>query len=264
MRRKLSIQIESLGSDRLEVKKQRMRNLLKIALPDEALYRELMLSLGYKNNKTQFLELALITPYSEIRRLKDKDSIQLALLHRAGFVDAEARLTNFDFSLKMDKGVWNLERTRPQNHPQKRIEHISDVLDETVSKGGIFRFFRLKIEENYFESWTNDLKSNQKIANAIVNKIMSFAGIGKERKVDMFFNIILPFFLVTYEDETNHKMHDFLEKLYEYHKALVHNSITRAVMKKLGLVPGDINSIRGFMGLIQYYYNTRGGKEDGA
>ena len=40
----------------------RMENLLKIANPDEALYRELMLALGYKNNKVQFLELAMILP----------------------------------------------------------------------------------------------------------------------------------------------------------------------------------------------------------
>ena len=43
----------------LRKKKQRMSDLLKIALPDEALYREIMLSLGYPKNKVQFLELAL-------------------------------------------------------------------------------------------------------------------------------------------------------------------------------------------------------------
>ncbi|MCD6318321.1 DUF2851 family protein [Candidatus Aerophobetes bacterium] len=54
--------LDSLGEERLRQKKTRMENLLKIANPDEALYRELMLALGYKNNKVQFLELAMILP----------------------------------------------------------------------------------------------------------------------------------------------------------------------------------------------------------
>ncbi|MEN3046908.1 MAG: hypothetical protein ABDH49_08040 [Candidatus Hydrothermales bacterium] len=44
-----------------------MKNLLRITEPDEALYREIMLSLGYHKNKVQFLELALMLPYREIK-----------------------------------------------------------------------------------------------------------------------------------------------------------------------------------------------------
>jgi len=62
------IDLIHLGEKWLEIKKQRMQNLLKIASPDEALYREIMLSLGYPKNKVNFLELALILPYSEIKK----------------------------------------------------------------------------------------------------------------------------------------------------------------------------------------------------
>jgi hypothetical protein len=41
--------LDYLGDMRLQQKKVRMENLLKIANPDEALYREIMLALGYKN-----------------------------------------------------------------------------------------------------------------------------------------------------------------------------------------------------------------------
>ncbi|MGC8977100.1 MAG: hypothetical protein ACP5OB_05690 [Candidatus Ratteibacteria bacterium] len=102
----MNINLNELGNKWLELKKQRMQNLLKIALPDEALYREIMLSLGYPNNKVNFLELALITPYSEIRRLKEKTIIEKALLYRAGFTNDEEGLPeDFDFSFKMDKSV---------------------------------------------------------------------------------------------------------------------------------------------------------------
>jgi len=96
-----------LGKERLKQKKIRMENLLKIADPDEALYRELMLALGYKNNKVQFLELAMILPYSEICKLKSQEVIENALLYRAGFSKSKEGLPeNFDFSLKMEKSVW--------------------------------------------------------------------------------------------------------------------------------------------------------------
>jgi len=101
------IDLTYLGNKWLELKKQRMQNLLKIAPPDEALYREIMLSLGYPKNKVNFLELALILPYSEIKKLKDKHTIEKALLYRAGFINEKDGLPeNFDFSLRMDKSVW--------------------------------------------------------------------------------------------------------------------------------------------------------------
>ena len=76
-----------------------MENLLKIANADEALYREIMLALGYKNNKVQFLELAMILPYSAICKLNDQETIEKALLYRAGFSKSKEGLPeDFDFS----------------------------------------------------------------------------------------------------------------------------------------------------------------------
>jgi len=252
--------LEKLGLKRLTLKKLRMKNLLKIALPDEALYREIMLSLGYKNNKTQFLELALITPYSEIRKIKDKEKIPLALLHRAGFINAEGKLENFDYSLNMDRKVWNLKEVRPANQPQNRIKQVSNLLYETVLEGGIFSFFKSKIEGNCSAKWENDFKMNQRIADKAVRRIMNFSGIGQQRKIEMFFNIILPFFLVIYEEEDNYKMIGFLENLYHFHKPLSPNSIIKSMMKKLDIE--KINSVKEFMGLIQFYYETKGGNND--
>lgn len=44
-----------LGEKWHESNIQRMRDLLKIAEPDEVLYREVILSLGYPKNKSNFL-----------------------------------------------------------------------------------------------------------------------------------------------------------------------------------------------------------------
>jgi len=249
-------ELKELGIKRLNLKKNRMKNLLKIALPDEALYREIMLSLGYKNNKNQFLELALITPFSEIKKLKDKEKIKLALLHRAGFVDATGKFDGFDFSLKMEKNVWNLKHVRPQNRPQKRIEQISYLLSKTAMMNGIFDFFKSKIEESYFIDWGNTFLRNQKIAGKLVKRIMDFSGLGVERKTEIFFNIILPFFLVFYEDKKNQNVMKFLSTIFEYHKPLAINSVVRDSMKMLNIK--RINSVKEYFGLIQYYYDTKG------
>lgn len=198
----------------LEEKKQRMSNLIKITLPDEALYRELMLSLGYPKNKVQFLELALLLPYSEIQKLKTKELIENALLYRAGFTDDYSHLPNgFDTSLKMHKSVWTYRGIRPANFPEKRIQGISHLLSISIDKGLVYFFF-----ERIHSQIGN---SNPKDA---LKKIMDFEGIGKNRKEEMFFNIIFPFMLV-YCTET--LIHRYLHFLFENHPPLAENRITK-------------------------------------
>ncbi len=132
----LFINLNLLGDKWLALKKQRMQNLLKITSPDEALYREVMLSLGYPKNKVNFLELALIVPYSEIKSLKDGNTIEKALLYRAGFINDKNELPeDFDFSLRMDKSVWEYKGIRPANFPEKRIKGITDLLKKSIEKG---------------------------------------------------------------------------------------------------------------------------------
>lgn len=113
-----------------------MSNLLKIALPNEALYREIMLSLRYPKNKVQFLELALRLPYSEIQKFKTKELIEKAMLYRAGFTDNSSQLpSDFDTSLRMHRSVWTYRGTHLQNFPEKRIQGISYLLAMSVNEG---------------------------------------------------------------------------------------------------------------------------------
>lgn len=246
---------KELGEKRLSIKKERMRNLLKIASPDEALYREFMLALGYKNNKNQFLQLALICPFSEIKKLKKRRLIENALLHRAGFIDASNILPqNFDTSLKMDKSVWILKKVRPVNRPERRIKDISYLLTESIELG-IFEYFKRKIEN----SFTKNIKKEN--VRKIVEKIMDFPKIGKQRKQEIFFNIILPFFIVKYEKEKKTDYVKFLETLFSLHPPLADNSIIKKMKEILKIK--KINSVKEYMGLIQFYYeNKKEGKNE--
>ena len=229
-----------------------MKNLLKIAEPDEALYREIMLSLGYPKNKVQFLELALMLPFREIKKLKEKNKIEQALLYRAGFIDFleqnfESLPKDFDFSLRMDKSLWDYKKIRPSNYPDKRLKGIVPLLLETVSKG-LVNYFLEKIEkekENFKENSTNAYRA--------VNKIMNFKGIGRERKREMFFNIILPF-CIAYLEDKNPEIIKFLNTIFSSHPPLSENSLT----KKFKFMIGESNyaklniSTKTYFGILLY------------
>lgn len=218
--------LNQLGEKWLESKIQRMKNLLKIAEPDEALYREIMLSLGYPRNKVQFLELALMLPYREIRELKEKDMIEKALLYRGGFSDSLDGLPQkFDASFRMNKSVWNYKKIRPINFPEKRIISISFLLSQTIN-GGLVNFFCERINREI-----KTIKTPEE-AKKIVQSIMNFDGLGKQRKTEMFFNIILPF-IIAYNKSERHEITQFLNKIFEIHPPLPVNSITKYFQKSL-------------------------------
>lgn len=267
--------LDQWGERCLSRKKARMTNLLKIANPDEALYREIMLALGYRNNKVQFLELATITPYSEIKTLKDREQIRKTLLFRGGFSeDKDGFPEDFDFSLKMESAVWSYRGTRPANFPEKRIRQFALFLEESCRAGGIEGIFRKRIIENY----ATQLNKNQAIKTA--QAIGSINGIGKQRALEILFNIILPFFLVLFEEEGKRQYLDFIERLYEVHPALEDNSRTKAMKAKLlgnppipplakggeggliykvGVGGLKINSVKQYMGLLELYNKDIGG-----
>jgi len=256
----LKIFLDQLGEKRLVNKKERMKNLLKIAVPDEALYREIMLSLGYKKNKVQFQELAMILPYSEICKLKDQETIEKALLYRGGLINTRAGLPKgFDTSLRMKKNVWKYQSVRPPNFPERRIKSISGFFSESC-ENGIYEFFKQKIQANFTPS------VDDKNASQIVNQIVSFKGVGQSRGLEIFFNILLPFYEVIFEKDGQTELLGFLDDLYAHHPPLLDNSITKAMRKKLfrDKKGSDIvTSVRQYMGLIQLYNErTMGGEDD--
>lgn len=232
------------GEKWLEAKKQRMSNLLKIAPPDEALYREIMLSLGYPENKVQFLELALLFPYREIKSLRNKETIEKALLFRAGFSDDKDGLPEeFDISLRIGRDIWEYKGIRPANYPDKRIKGIANLLCLTKDKGIVFFFLdRIRFQ-----------LSNINARKALKN-IMSFDGIGEQRKEEMFFNIIFPFYMVFPEDAEIRK---FLEFMFETYPPLSENRFIKKFKNRYNL---NIKNVKEYMGAL-YMMKKEGGTD---
>ncbi len=226
-----------LGEKWLEFKKQRMKNLLKIALPDEALYREIMISLGYPKNKVNFLELALMVPYSKIKKLTKKHTIEKALLYKAGFTDDKTNLPkDFDISLKMNKSVWIHRGIRPANFPEKRIKGISELLSNSI-EDGIVNFFIKRIKQEV---------ENKSLKNSL-KKIMNFEGIGLQRKEEMFFNIIMPFMMVYSQ---NNEVKNFLRFIFENYPPLSENRVIKSFKHSYPQI--KIDNVKKYMGVMLF------------
>ncbi len=207
----------------------------KNCFPDEALYREIMLSLGYPSNKVNFLELALMTPFSEIKKLEDKNLIEKALLYRAGFIDDKDGLPEkFDFSLRIDNSVWNYKGIRPANFPEKRIKGVSGLLSKT-SESGLVNFFLEKIKR----------EANNKNLKKALKSIMDFEGIGDQRKEEMFFNIIMPFMMVYSQDEEVQKTLSFM---FDNYPPLAENRFIRDFKNNHPQI--EIKNVKTYMGAI--------------
>jgi len=247
-----------LGDMRLQQKKGRMENLLNIANPDEALYREIMLALGYKNNKVQFLELAMILPYSEISGFNDSDTIEKAFLYRAGFDNSRNGLPeDFDFSLRMNKSVWRYKGVRPYNRPEKRIKGVSSFLHKSC-KDGLCQMFETAIARAF--SKNIDQKSARRFCKELARLFtdIPIGTIGKTRAYEIIFNIIFTFFITYFEGKKKKQFSEFLYRIFIVHRTLQDNSVTKYM--KLQLFGQDTNKAKKvvdnvvrYFGLIQLY-----------
>jgi hypothetical protein len=98
-----------------------------------------------------------------------------------------------------------------------------------------------------------------------VNRIISFKGVGQIRGLEIFFNILLPFYEVVFEKDGQAELVRFLDELYSNHPPLIDNSITKAMRRKLfkdrkGV--GIVSSVKRYMGLIQLYNEGTNDEED--
>lgn len=226
---RIYLQLLEAGHRWLNEKIQRMRNLLAIALPDEGLYRELMLSLGYPKNRMPFLELALLTPFREIRSLKDRILIERALLYRASLSDEDKDLPeHFDRSLRISPEIWQFKGIRPSNRPDKRIRGISYLLSSVINDG-LVSFFEKRIREEMSRIDVNNI--SQREARKIRERIMQFQGVGSQRRAEMFFNIILPFFMALRGNEKNLVL--LLMNIFTTHPPLTENTLVKSFKNKL-------------------------------
>ncbi len=152
--------LDIAGDERMLTKAERFTALAEKSTPDEVMYEALMDCMGYAANRGGFRRLARAVPLSHLRRVVPIDaehaqrilSVQAELFGAAGLLetepkDAESREYVDELQRRrsasarglerpaLDRSVWVLKRTRPVNHPARRIAGLSMFLASHLHSG---------------------------------------------------------------------------------------------------------------------------------
>ena len=143
---RLGPMLEAAGAFRMQSKAEKIAYKFEANTPDNVIYREIMGTLGYKQNTAIFRELALRVPYETMRRM-DPLTGYAVLLGVANLLpskpsarwDSDTRAfirLIWDTWWKhqsewqhliLPKRSWTLSSVRPQNHPIRRLVAAASI-----------------------------------------------------------------------------------------------------------------------------------------
>ena len=207
--------LESAGLSRFSAKSSALMRSAADCGQDQALYEAIFESLGYKNNRAQFLQIAREVPLLTLQSL-NSDSERLALLlGYAGLLpdatrdaivpeleDRVAELWDCWWSLGVhpeSRIEWNTAGTRPYNSPFRRLIAGIEMLQETAFRPAEWLSSQAKasisIKEllKRFDSLVKH-DSPWRPYRDFCHAIKPAADlIGRPRLLDMLANVFLPF-----------------------------------------------------------------------
>ena len=215
--------LETAGIHRMQLKTERVATRLAQTDANDVLYREILGSLGYKQNTAVCRELAERVPYGEIRNL-DPLAGYAVLLGVSGLLpsepsprwDAETRAflrRVWDAwwtrqaewqNAMLQRSDWTLSGVRPQNHPIRRLaaaatfvchpESTADRLaatdtgDAAAWREAVSRLFDAASPLDYW---------HKRISLASPPRAKPIAIVGKPRLSAICANVLLPFLSAT-------------------------------------------------------------------
>jgi hypothetical protein len=202
--------LEAAAQFRLQRKTRRLQQLTELHGPDEALYQEIAVALGYKQNKLPFTLLAQRMPLATLRARPD--DIEAVLFGLGRFLEAPDLATFAPGTRRYLRSLWDqwwprraaLERlilpphtwrlsgTRPLNHPQRRLAALAGIvtvwsrLTRSLGKDDPVpaRKFFLELTHAYWD-FHYTLTSNP--------SPRAMALVGASRLTEIEANVILPF-----------------------------------------------------------------------
>jgi len=252
------VQLKELGLARINQKLNRFIIRYKdLSTFDELIYQGILESLGYSNNKYQFLNLSKHFPYEKIKTIlqlfppKEHSTIlKYLFLYK----------TNLKNRLQIDKIIankiekyqndikiaaieidWNLFRIRPQNHPIRRLIYISEWLPLTIEKGLTCFFLDHYFSEgNQMKNLFNSLTVAKDEKNYFTyhwgwrkhKTIKPISFLGENRKKDIIFNIILPLLQIFFQQEQNLQEVQNLKKMINHFPSLQTNFAQQFLLKR--------------------------------
>ena len=163
--------LDYAGDERIASKSNRFRELVDNGTFEQALYEAIMEALGYKSNKTQFLELAKLITFNEMQEIVPVDLgssektvyIQAVYMGMAGLLPSQLqkkpdkpddKTVNYIKKIEniwgseicdrlnknsMDGKSWKFSNTRPSNFPTRRLAAMGQIMAKSLSNGGLLK-----------------------------------------------------------------------------------------------------------------------------
>jgi len=293
--------LDIAGDERILLKAARFESSLKTATPDAAMHDALMDAMGYSRHRKEFRRLAAAVPLQQLRRLVPADAgaeerrcrVRALLFGAAGFLEAvpadpesEAYLaalrTHWTAAAKdlpgpfMARSDWRFGRTRPTNHPVRRIAGIAAFLAAHLHTG-LCRAMMTAVEHvpetgsetarcrkalercrALFESAPDDYWA-RRVAFGPPTLAHATRLIGPARATEIVVNVVVPLLLALSRGNEQPRIERRLHNLYCSLKPRTENAVTRYMKSRLFGLPeaGDktVASIRRQQGLLQLFHD---------
>jgi hypothetical protein len=149
--------LDALGEEWFAERRARMERALEPAPGDEVLHREILVALGYKQNKAAMAELARRCPLASLGG--DAEAIERRLRAAAG---------------ALPRALWRLRNVRPANHPWRRLAGMARFL-AAASPEGLARGLAARPTPGAMTEW------------------LAHESIGEARAAEIALNVFVPF-----------------------------------------------------------------------
>jgi hypothetical protein len=110
--------LDAWGEAWFAERRARIRRALERRPPDEVLYREILVALGYKHNKAGMAEVARRCPWGSLEG-------------PAGAIEARLRAA----AAELPPASWRLKGVRPANHPWRRLSGMARFAAAALGEG---------------------------------------------------------------------------------------------------------------------------------
>ena len=248
--------LDRAGEDRFMARSRAFRAELANESADQVLYRSLMETLGYASNRKPFRQLATVVPVSALFGLKNEPGHTRLLASRAMLLSGAGLLARVgDQSERrerllsrllpgprpMPESAWRMFRVRPANHPLRRIEGATHLLDRYTNTG-----LASGLEKDVLREDPGHLASRLAVPPLI----------GSGRASDMAVNVVLPFMHAYGALRGSEATVAASARLYREYPRLADNEIIREMRRLLGAPAVVTNALRQ-QGLLHLYRRMR-------
>ena len=277
--------LDEAGEQRFLAKAAGFQEAILLKGAGQALYRGIMLALGYSKNKEPMEELADRVPLKKLETAaldKAPDIEYLArcqalLTGAAGLLpsqhgerypdeeqigDWEEKLENIRSNSGEKTGMsaadWSFFKVRPGNHPVRRLAAMSHLLLR-YRKKGLLAGLEEKLSEAAEDSGSHWLEQALLIApDSYWSRFLDFgvpasgmvpALLGKERAAEIIINVLLPFRFARGPAERSEEAMG----IYREYGAPAENTLVKHMRKQLGISKQLVASARRQQGLIHIY-----------